>query len=273
MLALHETPSGYALFSVESGQNKKLKLIAFSPFESASVALEAATSIVSSRVPKQLKLFLKEHVHSERLVVSDSKLGALLRDKLQLEFSCDENSVEIMRNIRAIQGKLLSDTGNDDKRLRLMSLGIAHSLSRYKLKFSPDKVDTMIVQAIGLLDDLDKELNTYAMRCREWYGWHFPELGKIVSDNITFARVVKVMGSRENASHTNFGNIISEEDKSALSDSSVHSMGTEISSEDIDNIKSLCSQVVELSEYRTHLFSYLKLRMKAIAPNLTALVG
>lgn len=60
-----------------------------------------------------------------------------------------------------------------------MSLGLSHSLSRYKLKFSPDKVDTMIVQAIGLLDDLDKELNTYAMRVREWYGWHFPEMTKV----------------------------------------------------------------------------------------------
>ena len=37
----------------------------------------------------------------------------------------------------------------------------------------------MIVQAIGLLDDLDKELNTYAMRVREWYGWHFPEMTKV----------------------------------------------------------------------------------------------
>lgn len=41
------------------------------------------------------------------------------------------------------------------------------------------QVDTMIVQAIGLLDDLDKELNTYAMRVREWYGWHFPEMTKV----------------------------------------------------------------------------------------------
>ena len=41
---------------------------------------------------------------------------------------------------------------------------------RYKLKFSADKVDIMIVQAIGLLDDLDKEINIYAMRVREWYG-------------------------------------------------------------------------------------------------------
>lgn len=39
-------------------------------------------------------------------------------------------------------------------------------LHRYKLKFSPDKVDTMIVQAIALLDDLDKEINIYAMRVK-----------------------------------------------------------------------------------------------------------
>ena len=53
------------------------------------------------------------------------------------------------------------------------------------------QVDTMIVQAIGLLDDLDKELNTYAMRVREWFGWHFPEMTKIVSDNIAYAKVVR----------------------------------------------------------------------------------
>jgi len=68
------------------------------------------------------------------------------------------------------------------------------SLSRYKLKFSPDKVDTMIVQAISLLDDVDKELNNYVMRAREWYGWHFPELGKIISDNLAFVKTVKLMG-------------------------------------------------------------------------------
>lgn len=45
-------------------------------------------------------------------------------------------------------------------------------------------------QAIGLLDDLDKELNTYAMRVREWYGWHFPEMTKIVADNIAYAKAV-----------------------------------------------------------------------------------
>lgn len=73
--------------------------------------------------------------------------------------------------------------------------------------FLPPQVDTMIIQAIGLLDDLDKELNTYAMRVREWYGWHFPELTKIVTDNIQYAKVVKLMGNRTNAVNLDFSEV------------------------------------------------------------------
>lgn len=80
-----------------------------------------------------------------------------------------------------------------------MNLGLSHSLSRHKLKFSPDKVDTMIVQAIANLDNLDKILNTYAMRVKEWYGWHFPELAKLLNDNMAYAKVIIEMGRRSNA--------------------------------------------------------------------------
>ena len=52
----------------------------------------------------------------------------------------------------------------------------------------------MIIQAIGLLDALDKELNTYALQVREWYVWHSPELAKIVQDNILYAKSLKLMG-------------------------------------------------------------------------------
>ena len=58
-------------------------------------------------------------------------------------------------------------------------LGLAHSYSRAKVKFNVNRSDNMIIQAIALLDQLDKDLNTFAMRVREWYGWHFPELAKI----------------------------------------------------------------------------------------------
>ena len=68
------------------------------------------------------------------------------------------------------------------------------SLARYKLKFSPDKVDTMVIQAVNLLEDLDKELNNYVMRAKEWYGWHFPELAKILTDNTSYILTIMKMG-------------------------------------------------------------------------------
>merc|ERR1739846_209093 len=161
----------------------------------------------------------------------------------------------------------------DDKEMTAMSLGLAHSLSRYKLKFSPDKIDTMIVQAVSLLDDLDKELNNYIMRCREWYGWHFPELGKIITDNLAFVRTVELMGTRDNAKSIDLSDVLPEEVEEKVKEAAEISMGTEISGEDIINIKHLCQQVVEIQEYRGQLYEYLKNRMMAIAPNLTVLVG
>lgn len=165
---------------------------------------------------------------------------------------------------------LISDLSEHD--LNAMSLGLSHSLSRYKLKFSPDKVDTMIVQAIALLDDLEKELNTYAMRVREWYGWHFPELTKILQDNIIFAKVVKAMGARTNAATTDFGELVGEETVAEVREAANISMGTEVSEGDIENILELCDQVIAISEYRLQLSEYLKNRMQAIAPNLTVMV-
>lgn len=127
---------------------------------------------------------------AEKLCVGDSKLGASIAKKLGINVISDAAVFELMRGIRSQLDSLI--TGISQQDMDQMMLGLSHSLSRYKLKFSPDKVDTMIIQAINLLDDLDKELNTYAMRVKEWYGWHFPEMTKIITDNIAYAKCVKV---------------------------------------------------------------------------------
>lgn len=289
MLALFETPAGFALFKVlNEGKldaseelykefetpdlaRKMVKLKAFDKFENTTDALNAASHLVDSKLPKGLRKFLKAQCQGETLAIADSKLGKAISDKL--EINCVNNAAvsELMRGLRSQLSELISGLAGHD--MAPMSLGLSHSLSRYKLKFSPDKVDTMIVQAIGLLDDLDKELNTYAMRVREWYGWHFPELAKIVQDNVQFAKAVKLMGSRTNAADLDFSGILQEEVESEMKEAAVISMGTEVSDHDMLNIKSLCDQVIALSEYRAQLFDYLRSRMNAIAPNLTILVG
>jgi nucleolar protein 58 len=83
-----------------------------------------------------------------------------------------------------------------------------------------------------LLDDLDKELNNYMMRLREWYGWHFPELSKIISDNLTYARTVLKVGIKTKYSEIDLSDILTEEIEKDVKDAAEISMGTEINEND-----------------------------------------
>ncbi|XP_077958495.1 nucleolar protein 58 isoform X1 [Gasterosteus aculeatus] len=292
MLVLFETAAGYAIFKVldearlqevdslykefltPEKANKIVKLKHFEKFQDTTEALAAATALTEGKIGKSLKKVLKKVVAKdahEQLAISDAKLGGVIKEKMDL--TCVHNSTvaELMRCIRGQMENLI--TGLPPKEISAMSLGLAHSLSRYKLKFSPDKVDTMIVQAISLLDDLDKELNNYIMRCREWYGWHFPELGKVVTDNLIYCKAVRKIGDRTNVAGSDLSEILPEEIEAEVKLAAEISMGTEVSEQDIGNIRHLCDQVIDITEYRTQLYDYLKNRMTAIAPNLTVMVG
>ena len=45
---------------------------------------------------------------------------------------------------------------------------------------------------------MDKNINTFCMRLKEWFSWHFPELTKIVNDNNIFSKLVNLVEKREN---------------------------------------------------------------------------
>ena len=96
--------------------------------------------------------------------------------------------VELQRVVRLYLQNFLGEIKQED--LQNMSLGLAHGLGRFKIKFSSDKIDIMIMQAVNLYEDLDKEINNYLMRLKEWYGYHFPELSKIVVDGLSYAKVI-----------------------------------------------------------------------------------
>jgi len=222
-----------------------------------------------------LENFIRESVIerdiNERLAVADKNLGSAIKQKFpSIECVSDGAVKELYRCIRLHSSDLLSIDNLD---LNIMTLGLSHSLGRYKLKFSPDKVDVMIVQAISLWDDLETEINTYSMRIKEWYGWHFPELVRVVADNLTYARVVKMLGNRSNYDKVDLTGIVGEQTADMIKKVAKISMGTEVTDEDISYITDLCTQTIDIFEYKDELDEYLKNRMAAIAPNLTVLVG
>ncbi|KAL6914533.1 hypothetical protein FSST1_012293 [Fusarium sambucinum] len=292
LFVLAETPAGYGLFkatdkkmlkneelAAELGRPEKvvemLKLKKFVKFDSAATALEEAASLKEGKVPELLNQLLDD-LKSEKkasLAVADMKLGTAISNLPGLNISpvSGSNTMDLFRGIRGQMANLIP--GLLEENFDRMALGLSHSMSRHKLKFSADKVDSMIIQAIKLLDDLDKELNVYAMRTKEWYGWHFPEMAKILNDNLAYARVILAVGMRTNIADCDLSEILPEEIEVSMKAAAEISMGTEITDEDLENIKLLADQVIVYSNYRTQLSSYLESRMRAIAPNLTALVG
>merc|ERR1712013_794792 len=156
-------------------------------------------------------------------------------------------------------------------------LGLSHSYSRAKVKFNVNKSDNMIIQSIALLDQLDKDINTFCMRIREWYSYHFPELIKIVPENALYAKVVKLVKNRKELTADKFEELeailMDSARAQAVIDASKSSMGMDISPVDLLNIDMFASRVIGITEYRKELSTYLRSKMSVVAPNLAVLIG
>ncbi|OUC47369.1 snoRNA binding domain protein [Trichinella nativa] len=272
MLLLYETASGYAIFRFSNSGcqliSEKFNLTKvddlWSEFESPDKARQFV-QLVNFRKFSDINQSLKSTMD-----IMENKCSKTLKKVIK---NCLSNSkiTELFRGVRSNLNALLVDIPR--RELENMAVALAHNMSRHKLKFTAEKIDMMIVQAIGLHDDLDRELNNYAMRCREWYGWHFPELGKCISDHLLYAQIVERIGFRECAPMTNLSDLLSDDLQKKVKKMSLHSLGTEISTTDLKSIKLLCKQIIEISKYRTELGNYLRARMFSLAPNLASLTG
>nr|CAG8478950.1 9867_t:CDS:2 [Entrophospora candida] len=291
MLVLFELASGYAVFNVnddgaikdpeaswkifdsQKSIKKNITVEAMHKFKSMTDAVASLNTVIEGKLSDDLSKFLGDIIEKNPnnvLAVADAKLGAEISKKLGVQVVADKSVINLYRGLREQLENILPDS---KELLSAMSLGLSHSLSRHKLKFSIDKVDTMIIHSSGLLEDLDKEINTYAMRAKEWYGLHFPEMSKIVEDNLAYAKVIKTIGFRSDAQSSDLSSILPEELDKQVKEAAEVSMGSEITQDDLESISQFCDQIINLSEYRAQLHEYIRNRMKMMTPNLTTLVG
>ncbi|KAK3524257.1 hypothetical protein QTP70_025864 [Hemibagrus guttatus] len=302
MVLLHvvfEHAAGYALFAVKEVEeigmllpqveesvlnigkfNSVVKLAAFFPFKSAQSALENINAISEGVVHADLKLFLETNLPSGGkkkavLGVADGKIGAALQEELGVSIQTGGVVAEILRGVRLHFHSLVK--GLTAQAASKAQLGLGHSYSRAKVKFNVNRADNMIIQSIALLDQLDKDINTFSMRVREWYGYHFPELIKIVCENATYCKLAKFIGNRKELSEESLEALeeitMDSAKAQAILEASRSSMGMDISPIDLINIESFSSRVVSLTAYRLELQEYLRSKMSQVAPNLAALIG
>ncbi|GAA6016686.1 hypothetical protein JCM11491_000207 [Sporobolomyces phaffii] len=295
---LFECATGLALFTSEFaeeiGKNVKtaqdsiddvakfgklVKLVSFVPFQDAAHALEVANDVSEGVVHEFLHGLLELNLAKKAgvvLGVEERGLASSIKATLGIDCDASDRSLELLRGIRLHQEKLLA--GLEEGDTKRSQLGLGHAYSRAKVKFNVNRSDNMIIQAIALLDQLDKDVNTFAMRVREWYGWHFPELVRIVPDNYQYAKVIHLLGDKSQLTEEilePLTELLGDNDVLArnILDASRASMGTDISPVDHLNIKNFATRVIHLYDYRKSLQKYLSDKMGVVAPNLASLIG
>lgn len=129
------------------------------------------------------------------------------------------------------------------------------------------------------------------MRVREWYSWHFPELCKIVTDNIKYAQVkqyffisifflqiVHCIGVKESFGKEKVPELVeildgNEDIANEIMTARDMSMGQDIADIDLIHIRNFTTQILKLADQRQTLTSYLASKLSNVAPNLQTLLG
>ena len=164
----------------------------------------------------------------------------------------------IRKNLR----KLVKEIGifKTDEEFNSFLTMVGVELARRMIKSSVGR-DTLVIQAINALDEIDKSINIYTERLREWYGLHFPEMDRFIKDHEKFAKIVVDFGFKENIK------------KEKLVELAKRSAGIDLTPEDLSIIQNLGQEVLNLFKLRRNVEKYIDNTLKEIAPNLREVAG
>ncbi|NOX71286.1 MAG: hypothetical protein GXO64_01120 [Candidatus Micrarchaeota archaeon] len=128
-----------------------------------------------------------------------------------------------------------------------------------KKKLRKTKKDVILIQAINTYDEIEENINTMSEHLREWYGLHFPELTKAISDHEKFSALVAKYGRRENF----------DDDKAA--ELAKKSAGMDFSDADIKAVSDFAESLSIMYRTREKMSSYITALVQEVAPNTAAI--
>lgn len=128
-------------------------------------------------------------------------------------------------------------------------------LTRIDIKNSVNG-DTLLIQAVKSVEELDKAANILVKRLREWYELYNPEVSRAIENHEKF--VEKILEKEKSE--------LLEELKVSPSDS----IGSDFEQEDLEPIRSLAHQLYDLYRLRKLELGYISSLMDKLCPNIKA---
>jgi len=274
MSEIHVVSSIIGVFGVDGKGAVKDKILFERDVESAARSLSVLQRGEVIEQVEGLVLGLKAKGF-EVFVFDDSRLGKAVGSSLgvKVEVRKAESPVSEFR-ARLAEIAVESDFVRTLADFHRWAREVTTLLARSQVRKASSRRDLQIVQGVLALDDLDRTLNLYTGRIREWYGLHFPELGNLVDKHETYLRLVLGFGRRTNFEATSLEEIGLTEGKSmAITEAASNSLGADVAEEDLAQIKSICEVTLGMYETRRSLGSHIGEVMRECAPNITGLVG
>ncbi|MFQ6123203.1 MAG: C/D box methylation guide ribonucleoprotein complex aNOP56 subunit [Candidatus Heimdallarchaeota archaeon] len=242
----------------EEVAKKFLKLEAGESFPELDILLKKLTSAVSS--------IQCIDAHLTDLVASQTTIPVSTLTDMILSKQIREQTPE-----KLIEAGLIESQKAFLNHLR--EVGMA--LIKEKLRRAGEERDRLVIQAVHAIDDINKMINLFASRVREWYGLHFPEADRLIEDHKFFLELVSNFGTRQEV----FNAVVKGEKKVPkqlevnLLRSAQDSVGAELSKSDITTIQQLSDAALNLYKRKAEIEAYITQMMQEVAPNVQGLVG
>jgi len=259
------------------GINESGSIVSFRDFDNdTQKIIDFYVGLEVGDIPLEYEEFIKELQDSgfNEFIFDNNKLKIITSEKLGCITKFDKTSLEF-RNFRLNLEDQLKKIGisKTSKEISSIYKHINEKLIKKSVSEAGGQGDAIVIQIIETLDILKKTISLFSGRLREWYGLHFPELtDKIIEDNILLAKLVSIIGNRENYVTSNlkeeFG--FSEELLNLLIKKASQSMGANI---ELSIVQGHANQILSLDSYRGELEVYLEDLMEKTAPNLKAIVS
>jgi len=241
--------------------------------EDPEKAAEELMSLEEGRVPETLLNLLSEAAGLDSLVVEDADLGKSLAQVFKGEIIVKPNN-DVVRTFREKLSEYLEKLGVSGEEYRRLLYELSLHLTRRKVRKAAEKRDLFVAQAISALDDINKTLNLFASRIREWYSLHFPEMDDLVDEHEDYIRIVSKIGHRSRMSVEALVDLgIDEKLARRIVEAAKTSMGADMAEFDLNAIKLLSDIALQLYEVRRGLEKYIDEAMMEVAPNVRGLVG
>lgn len=145
----------------------------------------------------------------------------------------------------------------------------------------------LLTQSNSLSTQIDGEVALVHKFIRDHYSTRFPELERLVTTPLEYAKVVSIIGNgpldsesikklqtaTDNPIGVGLKTVLNGPSLMIVTVEATTSKGQEMSPEELTRVRQACDMSIALHNAKTNLMEYVQSRMNLFAPNLTALIG